>query len=117
MEYWSLGSLTSYDINTYLAKPEVDYATAIAGSPWNEVIGKQKWLALYMQGMESWTEWRRLDFGILQDPAGGVLAGSGIPVRILYPTQEYDRNGNSVSAAASSIGGDLLDTKLWWDAN
>tara|TARA_B100000795_G_C22802289_1_gene442579 strand:+ start:3028 stop:4500 length:1473 start_codon:yes stop_codon:yes gene_type:complete len=117
MEYWSLGSLTSDDINTYLAKPEVDYATVIAGSPWNEVIGKQKWLALYMQGMESWTEWRRLDFGILQDPAGGVLAGSGIPARMLYPTQEYDRNGNSVSAAASSIGGDLLDTKLWWDAN
>jgi len=83
------------------------------------VIGKQKWIALYMQGVQGWTEWRRLDFGILQPPAGGALDGDGIPMRMVYPTDEQTLNGTSYSDAVSSFlgGSDALGTKLWWDVN
>ena len=47
-------------------------------------------MALFNQGTQGWTEWRRLDFGILQMPADGVLDGSGIPLRIKYPLDEQN---------------------------
>lgn len=81
-------------------------------------FGRQKWIALYMQGIQGWTEWRRLDFGILQAPAGGVLNGTGIPTRMEYPLDEQTLNGDSYTAGVSTLGGpDAQDTKLWWDVN
>ena len=110
MEYWGVDAT---EAATYIARPDVAYGTA-AGN-WKEKIGKQKWLALYMQGMEAWAEWRRLDFGILQQPADGVLDGVGIPVRLKYPVEEQTLNGSSYSAAVSNQGPDDLTTKVWWD--
>jgi hypothetical protein len=99
-----------------MANPDVAYSTA-AGE-WNEKIGAQKWIALYTQGIEAWTEYRRLDFGILQQPAGGALDGDGdVPKRFPYPLDEQTLNGTSYSNAVASQGADLLETKLWWDAN
>jgi hypothetical protein len=99
-----------------MAQEAVAYSTA-AGS-WKEKIGAQKWLALYMQGIEGWTEYCRLDFGILQLPAGGVLAGDGnVPLRMTYPTDEQTLNGTSYDAALVAQGADALETALWWDVN
>jgi hypothetical protein len=119
MEFWNDGSVTSTDIDNYLAQAEVEYDGLIAGGEtWKEVIGRQKWIALYMQGIQGWTEWRRLDFGILQTPAGGVLDGTDIPTRMIYPIDEQTLNGDSYSAGVSTLGGaDNQDTKLWWDVN
>lgn len=112
MEYWGVDA---GDISTYLAQPSVDYATA--SGTWKEKIGRQKWLALYMQGIEGWTEWRRLDFGILQVPADGVLEGTGIPNRLKYPVDEQTLNGANYGVAVSAVGADDLSTKVWWDVN
>ncbi|MEM9675919.1 MAG: SusD/RagB family nutrient-binding outer membrane lipoprotein [Bacteroidota bacterium] len=116
MNYWNDGSLTQDDIDAYLAQPAVAYDAQIAaGTLWNEVIGQQKWLSLYMQGIEAWTEYRRLDFGVLQMPADGVLDGTGIPLRIMYPLDEQSANKASYDAAVAAQGPDALDTRLWWD--
>ncbi len=112
MEFWGVDA---GDITTYLAQATVDYATATG--TYKEKIGRQKWLALYMQGIEGWTEWRRLDFGILQLPADGVLDGSGIPLRLKYPVDEQSLNGVSYTAAVGAQGADDLSTRLWWDMN
>ncbi|WP_338761433.1 SusD/RagB family nutrient-binding outer membrane lipoprotein [Bernardetia sp. ABR2-2B] len=117
MNYWSDGSLSDQDIAAYTAQSNVSYsALKASGQEWNEIIGKQKWVALYMQGLEAWTEYRRLDFGILQAPADGALEGDGnVPVRILYPINEQSSNGESYTAAVAAQGADALTTKLWWD--
>ncbi len=115
IDYWSGGAADPAVVTAYLASPNVSYATA-PGS-WKEKIGLQKWIALYMQGVQGWTEWRRLDFGVLQLPVDGVANGTGIPNRYAYPTQEQTVNGANYTQAVLSQGSDNQTTKLWWDVN
>ncbi|MCH2023891.1 MAG: SusD/RagB family nutrient-binding outer membrane lipoprotein [Saprospiraceae bacterium] len=120
MNFWDENAtLTTTDISNYIAQANVDYTTLInGGETWKQVIGKQKWIALYMQGIQGWTEYRRLDFGILQLPADGTLMGSGIPTRMIYPEDEQTLNATEYTNALSTLGGaDDQDTKLWWDVN
>lgn len=101
---------TEDEANTYLLKPEVAYATA-AGT-WKEKIGKQKWIALYNRPFNGWTELRRLDFPKITAP---VNAKSGFPNRFPYPNLEQQVNGTNYTDAAAAIGGDKVETKLFWD--
>jgi hypothetical protein len=122
MDYWLIEGVDTDDVAaataTYLARPDVDYAAVIGGgATWKQAIGKQKWLALYMQGFDGWAEYRRLDFGILQLPAGGVLEGSGIPLRMMYPVDEQTLNSANYGAAVGNQGADSHDTRVWWDVN
>lgn len=120
IDYWtSLNGTpaTAGDITAYLAQPTVDYTSAGSGTTYKEKIGKQKWIALFNQGTQGWNEWRRLDFGILQLPADGVLDGTGIPLRIKYPVDEQTLNSGNYSAAIANQGPDLQDTRVWWDVN
>jgi hypothetical protein len=105
--YW--GGTTA-DANTYLANPDVAYATAKGN--YKQKIGFQKWLALYNRGFESWTEIRRLDYPVLPPPAE---AQSGFPNRYTYPVQEQNLNKDNYNAASTAIGGDKVETKLFWD--
>jgi hypothetical protein len=79
---------------------------------WQESIGTQAWISLYTRGFAAWTTWRRLDFPVLVDaPTSGIP----VPLRMTYPVSEQTLNGANYSAAASAIGGDNLDTPLFWD--
>lgn len=97
----------------YLAQSKVNYSTA-AGD-WKQKIGEQKWIALFNQGLEAWTEWRRLDYPELSAPEGSFI--DTVPVRMTYPIDEQNLNQANYENAAMSIGGDLMTTKLWWDVN
>ncbi|MGN7823087.1 SusD/RagB family nutrient-binding outer membrane lipoprotein [Chitinophaga sp. 22536] len=77
-------------------------------------IGEQKWLALFGQGIEGFTEWRRLDYPQLKAAYAGALGGS-MPVRFKYPSSEQALNGTNYKAAVARQGADLLTTKLWFD--
>ena len=101
---------TAADAATYLARPDVAYATATG--TWRQKIGIQKWIALYNRPVEGWTEIRRLDFPVLNPPVG---AKSGFPNRFTYPANEQVLNGTNYTAAAAAIGGDKVETKLFWD--
>jgi len=101
---------TVAEANAYLSLPGVNYATA-AGT-WRQKIGIQKWIALYNRGWDAWIEWRRLDYPQL---VAGPLALSDIPLRYPYPVNEQNVNRENYEAAAAAIGGDEVDTKLWWD--
>ena len=114
MNYWGI---TDGDaINAYLAQEAVAYGTA--EGDWRTKIGRQKWVALYMQGYEGWAEYRRLDFGLLNACADGVLEGDGsVPSRMRYPLDEQTLNNDSWSAATGAGSSDNLTTKMWWDVN
>ena len=98
------------DAAAYLAQPTVAYATA--GATYKEKIGVQKWIALYDQPVDSWREYRRLDYPALTAPAQAL---SVLPLRLTYPVIEQNLNTASYNAAASAIGGDKVSTKIFWD--
>jgi len=100
-------------VEEYLAQPEVAYSTA--DGDWRQKIGEQKWIALFNQGLEAWTEWRRLDYPELSAPEDAFL--DTVPVRMTYPIDEQNLNQANYESAATAIGGDLMTTKLWWDVN
>ena len=113
--YWEnaagVGNST-VDAAAYLAQPSVAYTTA-AGD-FKQKIGVQKWIALYNQPTQAWTEWRRLDYPKLQAPAV-TYQGSAIPLRYFYPNSEQNLNDANRKAAATAIGGDVVSTKIFWD--
>ena len=106
---------TEKDATTYLANPKVAYDNSMSGANYKEKIGQQKWIALYNRGFEAWTEWRRLDFPKLVAPKGAETDNKLPPLRYTYPTNEQTLNNANWKAASSAIGGDELETKLFWD--
>lgn len=109
MDYWGVSAA---DAAAYLAQPSVAYATA-AGD-YKQKIGTQEYISLYMDGFGAWTVQRRLDFPALVAPP---TAQSAFPIRFTYPVSEQNLNSQNWSGASSAIGGDKVDTKLWWDIN
>ena len=75
-------------------------------------IATQEYIALFGQGVESWTEWRRTKVPALSPAVEGDI--NQIPSRYYYPTTEPSLNGANYEAASSSIGGDLLTSPLFW---
>jgi hypothetical protein len=100
------------EASAYLSQTDIAYSTA-AGT-WRQKIGIQSWVALYNIGFEGWTSWRRMDFPTLVAPPDAV---SGIPVRFTYPIIEQTLNATSYQNASTAIGGDAVETKLFWDVN
>ena len=100
---------TAAEAAAYLAQPTVSYATS---ANFRERIGVQKWLALYNRGWDAWTEWRRLDYPQIEAPAEAL---SATPLRFPYPVNEQNVNRQNYEAAATAIGEDVVETKLWWD--
>ncbi len=105
-------SISSADITTYIAQAAVKYDA----SNYKKSIGEQKWLALFGQGLEGWTEWRRLDYPQLQPAVAGTLNGK-IPIRFIYPGTEQSLNKTNYQSAVAAQGADALTTKLWFDVN
>jgi hypothetical protein len=82
-----------------------------------ELIGKQKWAAMYDQGLQAYIEWRRIGYPVLIPAAEGMNDGK-IPVRFPYPTDEYARNINSVTEGVNVLGGpDDRNSRVWWDVD
>ena len=85
-----------------------------------ERIITQKWISMYPNGQEAWSEFRRTGypkiFPVVVNKSGG-LVNTKIQVRRLpYPSAQYAQNGEQVSNALTLLGGpDNGGTKLWWD--
>ena len=93
----------------YMAQPTVAYDSANG----LEKIMTQKWLHLYLNGYESWTDWRRTGFPVLAAAPNGNQ--TTIPRRQAYPTNEGSINGASYKEAVARQGTDNLTTRIWWD--
>jgi hypothetical protein len=109
MDQWGV---SAEDAAAYLAQDSVKFDSAKA----MEQIATEKWVSLYLQGFEAWSEWRRLDYPQLS-PAPDALSGTGIPVRYGYSANTAALNEANYNAAVAAQGADNQDTKLWWDKN
>jgi Starch-binding associating with outer membrane len=101
------------DITAYLARPQVAYKGGAAGI---QQIAYEKWVALYNQETEAWSEYRRLDSPVLKP--GPDAATTTVPTRMPYPSSEQSLNATNLAAAQANQGGATgtsLSGKVWWD--
>lgn len=109
----------------YNALAPTTATTEFIGTPEQklEKIMIQKWIALYPNGQEAWTEWRRTGYPKLNQvqvnrgTSDGVTKEGGIR-RMKYPNKfstSADDKANYEEALKLLGGRDLPSTKLWWD--
>jgi len=99
-------------IDAYLAQPRVVYATGAAGLT---QIAYQKWVSLFLQGMEGWTEVRRTGVPALVPGPNAVL--TKIPERLPYSDNEAVLNKANLDAAVAAqhfTSSTDLTTPLWF---
>lgn len=138
-EYWKVGSSDAYAQGTtqptdYLDPKVPQYNIAAVskvtvkwdGGASNEVklekIITQKWIAMFPDGQEAWSEFRRTgypkQFPMAVNNSAGII-DSQIKIRRLpFSQDEYRDNKAEVDKAIVLLGGpDNGATRLWWDTN
>jgi Starch-binding associating with outer membrane len=109
MQQW--GVHTEAAFNSFITSPDIAYDDAKA----LQLIGTQKWVALYYMGYEAWAEWRRTGFPALTPAAKPLNVSGQIPRRMAYPTTEATLNKVNYDAAVARQGADNQETRVWWD--
>ena len=101
----------------YNLTPAPEYLTANAlksGPDGYTQIMEQKWIALYGQGLEAWTEYRRTSIPALKAPASNAN-NDVIPTRLAYPGSEESLNFANFTEALKRQGGqNTMRLKLWF---
>ena len=85
-----------------------------------ERIITQKYLAIYPDGQEAWSEFRRTGypriFPSVLNATDCDVDGDLRPTRIPYSNDEYTKNLANVQKAVSLLNGpDNGATRVWWD--
>jgi hypothetical protein len=85
-----------------------------------ERIITQKWIAMFPEGQEAWTEYRRTGypklFPVVNNNSGGTISTDVQIRRLPFPQNEYNTNATEVNKAIQLLGGaDNGGTRLWWD--
>lgn len=108
--------------NNYAYPSEVKIAYDPAGSKEAQLeqIITQKWIAMFPDGQEAWSEFRRTGyprvFPVVINNSGGTINTQTQIRRINFVQSEKDVNGANVSAAVGLLSGpDNGGTRLWWD--
>ena len=102
----------SSSANSYIAARVADIATFGA----KRIIGEEKWVALFNNGFDAWSEFRRTGYPNLK-PAPSSINGGTIPRRLQYPVNEQIFNSSNYNEGVSRLSPsvDLNTSKVWWD--
>ena len=102
--------LDQADADAYLA----------AGAKFNNTkdqLYEQLWLALFKQGMEAWSLYRRT--GVPKDnyiaPGTDYTGHNTPPFRYPYPQNELTYNGTNSKPFVDEVVDDFWGKKMWWD--
>jgi hypothetical protein len=137
---WGVSSATyinnAVSVPTSYVNPKntVDNASAVStitikwdGSASNEAklerIITQKWIAIFPEGQEAWTEFRRTGypklFPVVNNNSNGTISTEIQVRRLAYPASEY--NGTNLVEIQKGLqflaGPDNGGTRVWWDVN
>jgi len=108
------------NFNYYGAEAPADYfdqkAVALTGDQESDLVKilTQKWLSLITNGHEAWFNIRRTGIPNLK-PGPDNLYDGRYPVRYLYPESEQATNSANYQEAVERMGGDDINSKVWWD--
>lgn len=87
-----------------------------------ERIITQKWIAMYPDGPEGWSEYRRTGYPelipVVRNGSNGTIDTDLQVRRLPYTSDEKRNNLTGVNSGIRALGGpDTGGTKLWWDKN
>lgn len=125
MEYLSLydedggADIADADINDYLANNPLSGST----EEQLEQINEQYWAAVFLNGIEAWSNWRRSGYPDLEpalvdsnEPPEGNQTNGEIPRRLMYPEgTESVLNASNYDEVISRQGENNMVTRVWWD--
>ena len=109
-QYTSASAITTTDIDAYIAAHPLDAANALRD------INTQYWVATFLNGPETYANFRRSGFPVLTpNPYPGKDITGTFIRKLTYPDTELGINVDNVQEAITRMGGNTLDTKVWWD--
>lgn len=87
-----------------------------------EKIITQKWIAMFPDGQEAWSEYRRTGypklFPVVINNSGGTIDTEKQVKRVKFIGNEYAQNPKGVALGISCLkGSDTGGTNLWWDVD
>lgn len=104
--------ITDEDVTKFLAS---DLANWDKAENKLQLIGEQKYLALFWTGMEAYHEVRRTGYPVLTIGNGTDFNDYKYPQRFAYPNTTVANNRENVDAALARMGGDnTMKTPVWW---
>ena len=116
MSQWNINNT---EIQKYITSEK---EATLYGDKNNEIrqIATQLWISFAPNAFESWSTIRRTGYPEIPQRDGVVLSkgvtNGFMPSRIKYPyTVEKAVNGDNLQQAITSMGGDKIDIKLWWN--
>lgn len=95
----------------YVASPRVAYSASTG----LQQIALQRWIALFSEGTEAYSEWRRTGVPDLQPGPAAITTPHIVARRLTYPVSEQSFNNAALQAAITAQGGALLSSRVWWD--
>lgn len=105
-------AMTSAQINQFLSS---DLASWDNASNKEELIGNQKYLALFWIGMEAYHEYRRTEYPKLTIGNGAFYNDYILPTRFGYPRTTMATNNEHAKEALTRMGGENdMKTPVWW---
>lgn len=123
---WNSSMEDAYFANIEITQAEIDalkadavYTLSGSNEEQLEMIINQKLVALYPDGDEGWTEWRRTGYPRVLIGTDLSMAGDGpTPRRMPWPQAEQSVNSENYTSAVRALGGDDDRwTRTWFDAN
>lgn len=95
-----------------LEEPNVVWNAANAA----QLIAEQKFISIFTNGPEAFTEVRRTNYPQLTFVRGGTqYKGLGLPLRFPYAISEQTTNGANWSQAATGITNTMYGKTVWWN--
>lgn len=108
MEY---NGISADAIDAYLAQPRVAYGSSDKLTQ----IALQKWIALFAEGADAYSEYRRSGVPDLQPGPAVITDPKIVARRLTYPLAEQSFNNANLQEAVAAQGGASLNDRVWWD--
>lgn len=108
--------------DTALSTIKIKWDNTLGDEQKLEKIITQKWIAMFPEGQEAWTEFRRTGypklFPVVNNNSGNTIDTKIQIRRLPFPQNEYNTNSVEVNKAIQLLGGlDNGGTRVWWDVN
>jgi hypothetical protein len=108
------GGGTGVGVNTFGSIPATSNAVTANAL---ERIYLQKYLALFPDGIQAWSEWRRTGIPAIKPTTNAINSpGFQIPTRYVYGQAEYSLSPDQLAEAVARLPlGDVMNEFVWWD--
>lgn len=115
--HFKAGIRSAVELWTEQGLPESYFDTPLAQYDGTlERIILHKYLATYFTDNQQWADYRRTGFPEL--PTTNSMLNDGVlPSRLLYPDAQKTYNPANYESASQQMGGDDINSKVWWDVN